>query len=193
MTTPEQIRASIAHAKIDQAIEGAKVLVAGTDLMDAQLAISNEQRRFKRESILGILSAEQSSLANARIAARLLELLREFEITELRTLKNLVSDVGAAARESHDNPEAKALGKELEALTKELAPIDNAQSKSEIAPDLIRRIGTTLTSLTNPESKERKTISVAKRGLELARKAARHYNSIAQWFGAPTIPAPFLE
>jgi internalin A len=68
-----------------------------------------------------------------------------------------------------------------------------AEIKTEVQKKgLLNRLKYILDDLNDENSALHKKASKIKRGIETAQKIAKQYNDIAQWFGLPQVPRPFL-
>ncbi len=192
MTTNE-IRDLIAKGRIEKAIEAAKGITASTDLENIAVGISTGYRKYKRNTMAGILSAAEERQEHALITNRLLDLLSEYEILEIKDLKNKIEKLRADLQREESTPEIEHTLNELEALKSGFDEIEDANTKEDIKPTTISKIGQFLEKFNDPNTTEGKVIQGIKTGVSIAQDLAKQYNSIAQWFALPQVPTLFLK
>jgi len=192
MTTNE-IRDLIAKGRIEKAIEAAKEITASTDLENIAVGISSNYRTYKRKTMSGILSAAEERQEHALLTNRLLDLLSEYEILEIKDLKSKFDKLREDLQKEESTPEIEHTLNELEALKNEFDEIDDANTKEDIKPTTISKIGQFLEKFNDPNTTEGKVIQGIKTGVSIAQDLAKQYNSIAQWFALPQVPTLFLK
>ena len=192
MTTNE-IRDLISKGKIEKAIEAAKGITASTDLENIAVGISTGYRKYKRNTMAGILSAAEERQEHALITNRLLDLLSEYEILEIKNLKSKFDKFKEDLQKEESTPEIEHTLKDLEELNTGFDEIDFANTKEEIKPTTISKIGQFLEKFNDPNTTEGKMIQGIKTGVSIAQDLAKQYNSIAQWFALPQVPTLFLK
>jgi hypothetical protein len=103
--------------------------------------------------------------------------------------EGIVKDLGKLATALKANNEEHAVVNEL---------LQEAQNSQALKPEdlagssTLRKLRRFIERLSEADDKVGKTISGLKRGVELAQSLARYYNQLAQWFGLPQVPRPFL-
>ena len=188
----DEIRELVAKARIEAAVRGILELTADTELEDLGTQLSRSYRSFKKSTISGILSVAEERQELALITNRLLNLLNEFEILQLKDLK---SDLDLLKRELQSHPEVNEVNevaREINDIGQEIKDIDVIESKEEIEPGAIEKIGNFLARLKDPNSKEGKVIQVIHNGIKITQSLASKYNYVAEWFGLPQVPRLFL-
>ncbi len=192
MTTNE-VRDLIAEARTETAVQAVLQLTASTDLENLAIKISRSYRKYKRKVISGILSTADERQEEALITDRLLNLLNEYEILQIKNLKNNFDQLRFELEGTTKTAEVEDTVEELNKLNKELDEINSAISKEDVKPGTIGKIGQFLNRLKDPNSKEHKAIQVVKNGISIAQDLAKGYNSIAEWFALPQVPKLFLK
>ena len=72
--------------------------------------------------------------------------------------------------------------------------INDCKDPGEVAKSsAMSKLGRFLENVNNAESTISRAIKQTKNGIDIVQKVARHYNSIAEWCGLPTIPQVFLK
>jgi GTPase SAR1 family protein len=113
---------------------------------------------------------------------------------------NLQGELNTLARSlQKDDEDAKELllaAEEIEQVRK-LIPENAVEIPVEIKTEvkkkgLLNRLQGIYDDLNDKNSALYKKASKVKRGIEIAQKVAKQYNDIAQWFGLPQVPKPFL-
>ncbi len=84
--TTDEIRGLIAKARIEAALNAAEQLTTSTDLENLSIEVSSRYRTFKKKTISGILSSADERQEQALITNRLLNLLNEYEILQIKDL-----------------------------------------------------------------------------------------------------------
>lgn len=192
MTTTE-IRDLIAKARTERAVQAALEITAATDLESAAISVSTSYRKHKRNTISGILSTAEERQEHALITNRLLELLNEYEIIQVKSLKNSFDKLKDQLEQESQTPEIVDTLNQLEELNTEFDEITRAESKEEIKPTTIGKIGQFLEKFKDPNTNESKVIKGIKGGVGMAQDLAKLYNSIAEWLALPQVPRLFLK
>lgn len=131
------------------------------------------------------IQIDVSSKAEARSASETKVDVR----IDIAALQDSFRELVAAMIESDPS-----LGPEIQPLSDSLSEIDeDVQDKTQIDRPLLERVGRFLWSLTDPKSKNAKTLDRVKGGIRLLQKAGSAYNSVAEWLGLPQVPRVFLQ
>lgn len=111
---------------------------------------------------------------NSTVSIEIIDICND--LNELSTIPGISSDDVSILKETRE---------ELEALQKS----GTAPKKDSTAINKLKKL---IERISDPNSTIGKTIQAAKRGVALAQGLARRYNQIAELFGWPEIPSPFL-
>jgi GTPase SAR1 family protein len=117
---------------------------------------------------------------------------------------NLQGDLNALARslqagkqESDEDAEELLLAAEEIEQAQRLIPADNVEIPAEVRnkvkkQGLLNRLKAICDDLNDETSALHEKALKVKHGIQTAQKIAKQYNDIAQWFGLPQVPKPFL-
>jgi hypothetical protein len=190
MTTNE-IRDLISKGRIERAIETAKEITASTDLENIAVGISSNYRTYKRKTMSGILSAAEERQEHALLTNRLLDLISEYEILEIKNLKSKFEKFREELQKEESTPEIEQTINELDTLKHGFDEIESANTKDDIEPNFISKIGQFIEKFNDPNTTEGKVLQGIKTGVGIAKDLAKQYNSIAPWFSLPHVPILF--
>ncbi len=91
------------------------------------------------------------------------------------------------------SPEGSEEYEEILNLQKSLDRIEKSSSPEEVAKSsAMSKLERFLENVEKKESAAGKVIKTTKDGIDIARKLAGHYNTVAQWCGLPQVPVPFV-
>lgn len=184
----KNIRELVAKGRLETAIKETTILTHATELESLGIGVSNKYRKYKKDSIAGILDSNEDSKTYAVITHQLLNLLNEYELYKIKGLKQdvekLITEVEA---------ESDEVARELREISKEMQQVEAAETKEAIKPGVIQRIKTFLEKAQDPDSSYGKTIKAVKNGYTILQDIAAGYNSVAEWFALPQVPRVFLK
>ncbi len=194
------IKELISKGRTEAAIKAVLELTKDTELESGAISISRSYRTFKRNVISGILDSNEERKEEALITRRLLDLLLEFELLQIKAIKSGIDQLKTEIRNMDDqniDPDVETVEKEetvsvLEELSESVSTIENLDEGSDEKPKLLGRVGDFLTGLTEPGSKTAKIIAGLKNGVEIVQDIARTYNDVAVWVGLPQVPRILL-
>lgn len=192
------IKEQIAKGRTETAIKSTLDLSKDTELESGAISISRSYRTYKRNVISGILDSNEERKEEALITRRLLDLLNEYELLQIKVIKSdidkLKVEVETIETEENDfEPEiVQNTVQQLSELSEQVAEVEFLDQGSDEKPAILSKVGDFLSSLTDPESKTGKIIEGVKGGAAIAQDLARSYNSVAEWVGLPQVPRLFL-
>lgn len=192
------IKEQIAKGRTETAIKSTLDLSKDTELESGAISISRSYRTYKRNVISGILDSNEERKEEALITRRLLDLLNEYELLQIKVIKSdidkLKVEVETIETEENDfEPEiVQNTVQQLSELSEQVAEVEFLDQGSDEKPAILSKVGDFLSSLTDPESKTGKIIEGVKGGVAIAQDLARSYNSVAEWVGLPQVPRLFL-
>ncbi|MFE4076980.1 COR domain-containing protein [Peribacillus sp. YIM B13477] len=111
-------------------------------------------------------------------------------------IKYTIYELQGAVNDLRDEVQSKApeLGEELDKLEKGVNKLITAKSKEEIIQSgFLRKFNRFMDEVENPDTLLGKTVKNIKGGISITQDIADQYNKIAQWFGLPVVPKPFLK
>ena len=192
------IKEQIAKGRTETAIKSTLDLSKETELESGAISISRSYRTYKRNVISGILDSNEERKEEALITRRLLDLLNEYELLQIKVIKSdidkLKVEVETIETEENDfEPEIiQDTVQQLSELSDQVAEVEFLDPGSDEKPAILGKVGDFLASLTDPESKTGKIIEGVKGGVAIVQDLARSYNSVAEWVGLPQVPRLFL-
>lgn len=190
---PLEIKDLISKGRTEQAIKAAMELTRGTELEDVAIGISRSQRSFKKKSMMGVLSSAEERQEEALVTSRLLDLLNEYEILQVKAIKSNFDQLQAGLAEAEPTPEVEAAVQQVTALAGDLDPFEFEELGKEEKTDRIGKVGKFLEDLADPGSRTGKVIAMVKDGVSIVQDIAESYNSVAEWVGLPVVPRFFLK
>jgi GTPase SAR1 family protein len=112
-------------------------------------------------------------------------------------LNTLARSLRTGKQEPDDDAQELLLAAEEIEQVQKLTPKTGDEIPDEIKTEvkrkgLLKRLKDICDDLNDENSTLHKKASKIKRGIETAQKIAKQYNDIAQWFGLPQVPRPFL-
>ena len=141
---------------------------------------------------MGIISVEEDSLKHARIVAKLLDLMHEYEDLQITLIKDdfkaLIDELGTNISDSN----IEEITVKASQIVIEQPDPDNDKEQSARRLPWYSKIRDFLLDAADDDSKQNKAIKGASRGIKLIQEIARKYNSIAQWVGLMQVPNIFL-
>jgi hypothetical protein len=165
----DEIKEMVAKAQIEQAISSVIELTKEDDLNQLSIEISSSYRVYKRNIIAGILNNEQQRQETAIITNKIMNLVREFEISQIKILKNNLKELKEVIKQS-DQHDSIGLVNEIDEIEKDLGKYGDNKSKDELHPSILHRIKSFYERLNNPDSKERKLISNVNNAVQFVSK-----------------------
>lgn len=186
----DNIRELVANGRLNIAIKQTIELIKDTELENLGIGISTKYRRYKRDSIAGIMDSNEDAKRYAVITHQLLDLLNEYELYKIKGLKG---DVEKLMTEVEAEAESDEVVRELREIIKEMQQVEMAETKEEVKPGVIQRVRTFLEKVQDPDSSYGKTIKAVKNGYVILQDIAAGYNAVAEWFALPQIPRVFLK
>jgi len=177
-----QIRKTIGKGLIEKAISEVVAIAETTELEDDAETISTNQRMLERKKIKGILDHNQIRQEEAIITDKLLILLREFEILQIKELNEDFTALKNEIKNAPDAPEAAATTQEIEEIREQMAKIQDKNSPEEVNPSFLERVGNFIEKCKDPDSGFNKTIRVIKNGAKIVERIALKYGSLIALF-----------
>lgn len=164
------IREMVAKAQIEQAISAIIALTnEDNQLKQLSIEVSASYSAYKQNDIAGILSNAEQRQETAIIRNRIMNLLRVFEISQIKIFKDNIQQLKEVIKQSKE-PNSDGLINELDDIEKELEKASDIKSKDELHPSIIQKIKSFYNRLNDPNSKERKIISNVKDGIKFVSK-----------------------
>ncbi|MDR8391780.1 hypothetical protein NC796_11540 [Aliifodinibius sp. S!AR15-10] len=190
----KEIRGMVAKGRLEPAIKEAVLLTKDTELANLGIGVSNGYRKYKKDSIAGIMDSNEDSKRYAVLTHQLLNLLNEYELYELKELKQNVEKLTDELRAQKEPAvETAEVQKELEEISEEMQQIEMAESKDDVKPGFLERIKTFIEKAQEPDSSYNKALKTVKNGYNILQDIASGYNSVAEWFALPQVPRLFLK
>jgi hypothetical protein len=161
------IREMVAKAQIEPAVTALIEISADDDLKQLSLEISRSYKTYKRNCIAGILNNDQQRQEMAIITYGILNLVSEFELSQIRILKDNVGLLKIEVEKS-GMPDTKEFVNDLVEIQNGLNDANAAGSKKEIKPQVSEKLKSLHEKLEDPNSKESKIIKNIKEGFKIA-------------------------
>ena len=181
---PLEIKELIAKARTEKAIKAIRELTKSTELEDVAVSFSKSHRTYKQNSMMGILNTAEKRQEEAIITNQVLMLLNEYEILQVKEIKNgfelLQTELSKAEQSS-----------ELESTLKDISAISNNLDEDDF--EELVKVGEFLSRMADPASKTGQAIQMVANGIDIAQDIAKSYNSVAEWVGLPVVPRFFLK
>lgn len=194
------IRSLVAKGRLEPAIKEAVLLTHNTELANLGIGVSTGFRKYKKDSIAGVLDTNEENKKYNVLTHQLLNLLNEYELYQLKTLKQNVENLkqelvtqDTSVLEPGNGNGVKEAVTELEEIAREMQQVEMAESKDEIKPGFLERIKNFVTKANEPDSSYHKAITTVKNGYSILQDIASGYNSVAEWFAFPQVPRLFLK
>jgi len=163
----DDIREMVAKSQMEQTVAAVLQITAADDLKNLGIEISRSYRSYKQNLISGILSFDQQTLELAKISNRILQLLNEYELTQIRFLKVNIGQLKNDL-EKADLPDSGELVKELNEIEEGLKDSDTMESKKDIKRTVAKKIKDLQVKLADPDSSESKIVHKVKEGFKIA-------------------------
>lgn len=193
---PNDIRELIAKGRLEPAIRQAEALTKETELKNLGIGISSGYRQYKKESIAGTLSFQQKTQINNSLTQQLLDLLNEYELYQVKTVKSNVDKLKVQlAQEEEPVMSAEKLEtiSELEKISQEMQEVEYIDQKKDVKPGMLARMQQFLEKVQDPDSSYARAITSVKNGYNVLQDLAAGYNSIAEWLALPQVPRVLLK
>lgn len=194
----KDIRSLVVKGRLEPAIKEAVLLTNDTELANLGIGVSNGFRKYKKDSIAGILDTNEENKKYNVLTHQLLNLLNEYELYQLKTLKRNVETLKEELKTQEESAE-ESIGEmkeavtELDEIAREMQQIELAESKDDIKPGFLVRIKNFVTKASEPDSSYHKAVHTVKNGYSILQDIASGYNSVAEWFALPQVPRLFLK
>jgi len=191
------IKELVAKGRSEAAIKALMELTKETELESGAISISRSYRTYKRNIISGILDSNEERKEEALITRRILDLLNEYELLQIKGIKSSIDQLQTEIETVNvdEVEEARTVQDTVEQLgdlSKQVEEIEFLDPGSNEKPKILGKVGDFLNSLSDPDSKTGKVIRIVKDGVEIVQDIARTYNSVAEWVGLPQVPRLFL-
>lgn len=190
----KEIRSLVAKGRLEPAIKEAVLLTNDTELANLGIGVSNGYRKYKKDSIAGILDTNEENKKYNVLTHQLLNLLNEYELYQLKSLKQNIESLEQELKIPEEpTDEKKEAADELGEIAREMQQIEMAESKDDIKPGFLLRIKTFVIKANDPDSSYHKAVKTVKNGYSILSEIASGYNSVAEWFALPQVPRLFLK
>lgn len=192
---PNDIRDYIAKGRLEPAVRETVVLTTDTELENLAIGISNGYRKYKKDTIAGILDSNEDSKRYNVLTQQLLNLLNEYELYQIKGVKQTVDKLTEELKtpEPEPEPETHETINELVEISKEMQHVELAESKDEVKPGVLQRVRDFIEKAREPDSSYSKAIKTVKNGYSILQDLAAGYNSVAEWFALPQVPRLLLK
>lgn len=167
--TTDDIREMVAKAQLEAAVKALIEITTTDDLRQMSIEIAASYKSYKRKIISGIINNEQQSQEYAIITHRVLYLVSEYELSQIKLLKDNVVQLKEEVKKL-ELPESESLIDALDKIEGGLKNADIIESKKEIEGGIIKKIKQLYDRLSDPESIENKIIKNIKEGFVIAGK-----------------------
>jgi|GEM_PF-5435608 len=190
---PNDIRDYIAKGRLEPAVREIVVLTNDTELENLAIGISNGYRKYKKDTIAGILDSNEDSKRYNVLTQQLLNLLNEYELYQIKGVKQTVDKLTEELKTPESAPETDETISELAEISKEMHHVELAESKDEVKPGVLERVRNFIEKAREPDSSYSKAIKTVKNGYSILQDLAAGYNSVAEWFALPQVPRLLLK
>jgi hypothetical protein len=190
---PNEIKELIAKGRTEQAIQAVRELTRNTELDDVAISISKSQRTFKKKSMMGILSTAEETQQEAIITNKMLDLLNEYEILQVKEIRNGFEQLKSELSKAETSSELESTLEDINSITTQIDDFEFEELSKEEKTERLSKVGSFLNNLADPESKAGKVIQMVRNGIDIAQDIATSYNSVAEWVGLPVVPRLLLK
>lgn len=190
---PTEIKELIAKGRTEQAIQAIRELTKNTELEDVAVGIAKSQRTFKKKSMMGILNTAEERQEEAIITNKMLQLLNEYEILQVKDIKNGFDQLKDELSKANTSPELDQTIEEIKDITANIDEFDYEEASSDQKKEKLGKVGEFLSRMADPKSKTGQVVEVVKNGIDIVQDIAASYNSVAEWVGLPVVPRLFLK
>ena len=190
---PTEIKDLIAKGRTEQSIKAVLELTKKTELEDVAIGISRSQRTYKHKSMMGTLSSAEERQEEAIITNRVLQLLNEYEILQVKDIQKGFDQLKTALSKPESSSELEETLEEVNDISANIDGLEFEELSKEEKTERLGKVGAFLSRMADPKSKTGRVIQMVKNGIEIAQDIATSYNSIAEWVGLPVVPRLFLN
>ncbi len=190
---PTEIKDLVSKGRTEQAIKAALDLTKETELEDVAVGISRGQRTFKKKSMMGVLSSAEERQEESIITSRLLDMLNEYEILQVKDIKRNLDQLKTELLKAEPSSDQEQTLEDITAIAGDMDEFEFEELSKEEKRERLGKVGAFLSRMADPTSKTGQVIQTIKNGVDIVQDIAASYNSVAEWVGLPVVPRFFLK